>query len=307
MKLLGSKSPLVRSTIENRELLRIAASAPMLEKNHELDLARRWRDHRETAALAELTRSYLRLAVSMANRFRNYGLSTQDLVQEGCVGLMEAAARFDHERDIRFSTYATWWIRSAMQDYILRNWSIVRTGTTAAHKSLFFNLRRLKAQIASDHHEVDGDAPMSLEARRTLATKLGVRLKDVEIMEARMTGSDRSLNMVVSTEGDAEIQDFLTCDAPRPDELIESRNLAEVSTTLVQDALQKLTPRERIVITARKLSEGAVTLASLGAKLGISKERVRQIENQALAKLKAALLARVSDPVLAGLVAIRHS
>jgi RNA polymerase sigma-32 factor len=307
MKLLGSKLPLVRSTIENRELLRIAASAPMLEKNHELDLARRWRDNRETAALAELTRSYLRLAVSMANRFRNYGLSTQDLVQEGCVGLMEAAARFDHERDIRFSTYATWWIRSAMQDYILRNWSIVRTGTTAAHKSLFFNLRRLKAQIASEHDEVDGDAPMSLESRQTLATKLGVRLKDVEIMEARMTGSDRSLNMVVSTDGDAEIQDFLISDAPRPDELVESRNLAEVSTTLVQDALQKLTPRERIVITARKLSEGVVTLASLGTKLGISKERVRQIENQALTKLKAALLARVSDPVLAGLVAVRHS
>jgi RNA polymerase sigma-32 factor len=302
MTFLNSKSAATRAPLENRELLRIAQSAPMLAKDHELDLARRWREGNDSKALSELTRSYLRLAISIANRFRNYGLPAQDLVQEGCVGLMEAAARFDHDRDIRFSTYATWWIRSAMQDYILRNWSIVRTGTTAAHKSLFFNLRRLKAQIATEQDISETDAPMSLAARQNMATKLGVRLKDVEIMEARMTGGDRSLNVMVGPDADSEMQDFLTCDAPRPDEILETSNMAEVSASLVNDAMRQLTPREKIIITARKLSEGAVTLASLGKKLGISKERVRQIENQALAKLKAALLARVKDPVQAGLV-----
>jgi RNA polymerase sigma-32 factor len=287
--------------MDNRDLVRAALSAPMLEKDVELELARRWRQDRDSKALARLTRSYLRLVISMAGRFRNYGLPMSDLIQEGTVGLMEAAARFEHERELRFSTYASWWIRSAMQDFILRNWSIVRTGTTAAHKSLFFNLRRLKAQIANDSSH-DSDAPLGLASRQLLAKKLGVRVVDVEIMDARMSGADRSLNMIVNSEGDSEFQDFLTCPAQRPDEVLEESNSAQVSAAIIQEAMQQLTTREKQIITARKLTDGSVTLASLGAKLGISKERVRQIETQALTKLKNAILARVRDPIQAGLV-----
>jgi RNA polymerase sigma-32 factor len=286
-----------RFALDSREVVRAAMAAPMLEKDHELELARRWKDRNDTVALAKLTRSYLRLVIAMAGRFRNYGLPLSDLVQEGTVGLMEAAARFEPEREIRFSTYASWWIRSAMQDYILRNWSIVRTGTTAAHKSLFFNLRRLKAQISGEY-----DGAMSLDARQTLATKLGVRLKDVEVMEARLSAADRSLNMIVGEDGDAEWQDFLACDAPRPDEVLEDSHDAAVKERLLRDALKQLTARELTIITERRLTDESVTLAALGERLGISKERVRQIENQAMSKLKSALLARVPDPVQAGLV-----
>lgn len=286
-----------RYGIDNKVLARTAMNAPMLEKDHELELARRWREHQDSAALKELTRSYLRLVIAMAGRFRNYGLPISDLVQEGTVGLMEAAARFEPERDIRFSTYASWWIRSAMQDYILRNWSIVRTGTTAAHKSLFFNLRRLRAQIAGQY-----DGPLGLIARTMLAKKLGVRVKDVEVMEARLSANDRSLNAPMTDDGESQWQDFLTSDAPRPDELYEDINDSRVKTALLNDALRKLTPREMTIIKERRLTEEGVTLSSLGEKLGISKERVRQIENQALSKLRAALIARVGDPVHAGLV-----
>lgn len=286
-----------RFGIDNRDLMRRAMNAPMLEKDHELELARRWREDNDSAALQELTRSYLRLVIAMAGRFRNYGLPLSDLVQEGAIGLMEAGARFEPERDIRFSTYASWWIRSAMQDYVLRNWSIVRTGTTAAHKSLFFNLRRLRAQIAGQY-----DGPLGLVARTMLATRLGVRVKDVEVMEARLSANDRSLNATLSEDGEGEWQDFLTCDAPQPDELYEETNDSRVKSALLQDALGKLTPRELTIIKERRLGDDGVTLASLGDKLGISKERVRQIENQALSKLRAALIARVGDPVSAGLV-----
>lgn len=279
------------------DILRVARAAPMLEKDHELDLARRWRDAGDQAALDQLTRSYLRLVISMSARFRHYGLPSSDLVQEGVVGLMEAAARFDPDRDIRFSTYASWWIRSSMQDYVLRNWSVVRTGTTAAHKSLFFNMRRLRAQLTE---ELDG--PMSLETREKLAVTLGVRLKDVEVMEARLSGADRSLNAFVADDGDAEWQDFLPCDAPTPDAALEESNDGMVTTRLIQEAMEKLTERERVIIRERRMGEEMVTLAELGDQLGISKERVRQIEAIALGKLRNALLARVGDPFKAGLL-----
>lgn len=280
----------------NRSLMRFAMKAPMLEKDHELDLARRWRDSQDADALAELTHSYLRLVISVAGRFRNYGLPMSDLIQEGTVGLMEAAARFEPEREIRFSTYATWWIRSAMQDYILRNWSIVRTGTTAAHKTLFFNLRRVRAKIAGEY-----DKPMSLGSRQDVADHLGVRLRDVEVMEARLSSSDRSLNMVVGEEGDTQWQDFLPCEAPLPEEVVTGQRDAEVRSDLIKEAMGSLTEREVIIISERQLTDESVTLSALGERLGISKERVRQIEAQALTKLKNALTRRVGDPVAAGL------
>lgn len=285
---------------ENPALAKRARLAPMLERDVEVTLARRWRDDGDEAALKQLTTSYLRLVIAMAGRFRGYGLPLTDLVQEGSIGLMEAAKRFDPERDIRFATYASWWIRSAMQDFILRNWSIVRTGTTSAHKSLFFNLRRLKARIFGAH-----DVLLDTSARRAIAEHMGVREEDVGIMDVRLTSGDRSLNLPVGEDGDAQAQDMIACDAPRPDEVVEDRLDSQVRSKLLAEAMATLTPREREIIEQRQLVEAddaGHTLASLGSRMGVSKERIRQIEAQALAKLKAAILGRVRDPRGSGLI-----
>ncbi len=281
----------------DRRFVKTAMSAPMLEASHEHDLARRWRDDQDDTALHELITADMRLVVSMAGRFRNYGLPMSDLVQEGNVGLMQAAARFEPEREVRFSTYASWWIRSSIQDYILRNWSIVRTGTTAAQKSLFFNLRRLRAMI-----DDGGSAVLSPEGRQTIATKLGVETHEVAMMESRLSASDRSLNAVVGEGGENEWQDFLTDERPLPEETVLEARDAETRTRWLNRALSGLSPREMTIIRERRLVEEAVTLEELGRRLGISKERVRQIEHQALKKLKTALTTEVADPVEAGLI-----
>ncbi len=280
-----------------RRFVKQAMKAPLLEQEHELNLARRWRDQNDERALHELTSAYVRLVVAMASRFRNYGLPMSDLVQEGNVGLMQAAARFEPERLVRFSTYASWWIRSSIQDYILRNWSIVRTGTTAAQKALFFNLRRLRALI----NDV-GDGTMSPENRLAVATKLGVPEDDVDNMAARLSAADRSLNAPMAEAGEAEWQDMLACERAGPDdEVMESHDGAK-RAHWVAVALKSLSERELIIIRERRLQDDGVTLETLGRRLGISKERVRQIEHHALKKLRAALLKQVGDPVAAGLV-----
>jgi len=277
--------------------LRTAMRAPLLDAVHERDLARRWRDEDDERALHELITAYLRLVVAMAARFRHYGLPMSDLVQEGNVGLMQAAARFEPEREVRFSTYAAWWIRSAMQDFVLRNWSIVRTGTTSAQKALFFNLRRLRARIGDI-----GDAIMSAEATSRVARALRVPERDVESMAARLSAPDRSLNAPLTEDGDGEWQDMLADDADDPEALIMSHHDGAARTRLVHEAMADLSDRERMIIRERKLEEESVTLEALGERLGISKERVRQIEGAALEKLKRALIARVGDPVAAGYV-----
>jgi len=281
----------------NRRFIKAAMKAPLLEPQHELDLARAWRDDRNEQALHELTQSYMRLVISMASRFRNYGLPMGDLVQEGNVGLMQAAARFEPEREVRFSTYATWWIRSAMQDYILRNWSIVRTGTTSAQKSLFFNLRRLRALI-DDRLSTQ----MTPENRELIAKKLKVRVKDVEHMEGRMAASDRSLNAPIGEDGDGQWQDLLEDGADQPEAQVMAEHDQLKKQKWIAKALLSLNEREMLIITERKLQEEGVTLEHLGHQLGISKERVRQIEHVALKKLKSALLNEIEDPIAAGLV-----
>jgi RNA polymerase sigma-32 factor len=276
--------------------LRMAMRAPLLDADHERELARRWRERQDERALHELTTAYLRLVVAMAARFRHYGLPMSDLVQEGNVGLMQAAARFEPAREVRFSTYAAWWIRSAMQDFVLRNWSIVRTGTTSAQKALFFNLRRLRARIGDISDTVGADA------RRQIARALGVSEADVEAMSARMSAPDRSLNAPLTDEGDGEWQDMLADAAADPEyETMEAHDNAARSE-LVRDAMADLSERERLIIRERKLEDESVTLEALGERLGISKERVRQIEGNALEKLRRALIARVGDPVAAGFV-----
>jgi RNA polymerase sigma-32 factor len=269
-----------------RSVQKAAAAAPMLDKDHELDLAQRWRDDRDESALKELTRSYLRLVLAIAKKFKNYGLPLSDIVQEGSVGLMQAAARFEPAREIRFSTYAAWWIRSSIQDYVLRNWSIVRTGTTAAHKSLFFNFRRLRASLTSNY-----DAPLGLDERQELADILNVRLKDVEIMEARLSSPDHSLNAPVSDhEANGEWQDKLVDSRPQPEAQIREGHDSKVRSNLIANALKGLNQREKSIIQERRLTDDGATLAAMGKKMGISKERVRQIETVALDKLKQAII-----------------
>lgn len=277
--------------------MRTAMRAPLLAAEHERDLARRWRDEGDERALHELITAYLRLVVAMASRFRHYGLPISDLVQEGNVGLMQAAARFEPEREVRFSTYASWWIRSAMQDFVLRNWSIVRTGTTSAQKALFFNLRRLRAKIGDV-----GDAVMSAEASSRVAVALRVPERDVEAMAARLSAPDRSLNAPLTEDGDGEWQDMLADDADSPEAMVMQSHDGEARVSLVRAAMRDLNERERLIIRERKLEDEAVTLEELGVRLGISKERVRQIEGNALEKLRRALIARVGDPVEAGYV-----
>jgi RNA polymerase sigma-32 factor len=280
-----------------QRFLRIAMRTPMLEADHERELAQRWRDDGDERALHKLTTAYMRLVVAMASRFRHYGLPLSDLVQEGNVGLMQAAMRFEPEREVRFSTYASWWIRSAMQDFVLRNWSIVRTGTTSAQKALFFNLRRLRARIGDV-----GDAVMSAEATSKVAKALRVPERDVEAMAARLSAPDRSLNAPLTEDGDGEWQDLLADGAASPEADAMDAHDSAARTELVQDAMRDLSDRERLIITERKLEDDAVTLEALGERLGISKERVRQIEGNALEKLRRALIARVGDPVAAGYV-----
>lgn len=284
------------ATTEDRKLIRFAMKAPMLERDEELELAISWQQERDEHALRKLTESHLRLAVSSASKYRHYGLPAADLIQEGTVGLMEAAYRFEISREVRFSTYANWWVRAAVQDYVLRNWSIVRTGTTSAHKSLFFNLKRLKARMG-----VDPDRPLSFNARNQIADEMGVKLRDVEAMEGRMTANDRSLNAPVADESAQEWQDLLVSDALLPEVAYMESHDSKKKVKLIETAMENLTERETFIIRQRQLREEGVTLAVLGGQLGISKERVRQLEAQALGKLKQALIRQVGDPVLAGL------
>ena len=266
----------------NLDYIRSAMNEPMLEKEHELDLARRWKEEEDEKALHELIRSYTRLVVAAAAKFKHYGLPMGDLIQEGNIGLMQAAARFEPARELRFSTYASWWIRSAIQDYILRNWSIVRTGTTSAQKSLFFNLRRLRARI----ERASGFAGLDDHGREIIANDLGVKVRDVEDMEARMNGGDSSLNMVISEDGTEEFQNFIADERPNPEEIVIGYKDAKTRSAWLNDALSKLSEREQKIIRERHLQYETVTLEELGKELGISKERVRQLESRAMEKLK---------------------
>ncbi|SMF38462.1 RNA polymerase, sigma 32 subunit, RpoH [Tistlia consotensis] len=275
----------------NAGFIRRSMAEPLLSREREFALARAWREQGDERALHQLTRSYMRLVVAVAAKFRHYGLPMSDLVQEGSVGLMQAAARFEPERDIRFSTYATWWIRSAIQDFILRNWSIVRTGTTAAQKSLFFNLRRLRAQI----EEASGER-LSQAGRAKIAAALKVDVAEVEAMESRLSASDQSLNAGIGEEGDDEWQDFLSDERPSPEEHIVVSHDGAVRSRWLSAALGRLDRRERTIIEARRLTDEGATLEELGQRLGVSKERVRQLEHRALGKLRKAIMENSTLP-----------
>ncbi|WP_175868558.1 RNA polymerase factor sigma-32 [Bartonella gabonensis] len=270
-----------------RNMMRSAMQAPYLERQKEHDLALRWKDKRDDEAMHQIAAAHMRLVIAIANRFKRFKMPLGDLVQEGYVGLLEAAARFEPDREVRFSTYATWWIRASIQDYILRNWSIVRGGTSSSQKALFFNLRRLRAKLVQD------DSALSKQdIFRTIAEKLGVSVRDVETMDFRFSSSDNSLSVSVSENSDNPIakMDVLVDENPLPDALIEQVIDGQRRTQWLYDALQILNERELEIIRFRRLNEEGATLEVLGEKLGISKERVRQIEARALQKLRSALL-----------------
>jgi RNA polymerase sigma-32 factor len=273
-----------------RRFVKAAMDAPFLGREEELALAQRWKNTKDQVALHKLASAHMRLVIAIAARFRHYGLSMADMIQEGHIGLLEAAARFEPDRDVRFSTYATWWIRASIQDYILRNWSIVRGGTSSAQKALFFNLRRLRARLARDPGEL---------ATRTIyseiANAVGVSTDDVAIMDSRLSAPDASLNapMVEGDETGASSRvTFLVDDKPLPDEVVEDSIDGERRITWLRGALGVLNDRELRIVRARRLTDDADTLEALGERLGISKERVRQIENRALDKLRRALIDR---------------
>lgn len=284
-----------------RQFVKAAMAARFLERDEERELALLWKNDKNEAALHQLAAAHMRLVISIASRFRHYGLPIADLIQEGHVGLLEAAARFEPEREVRFSTYATWWIRASIQDYILRNWSIVRGGTSSAQKALFFNLRRLRAKLAREG-AVGGNASIF----QSIATALGVSTADVELMDTRLSGPDLSLNAPVSdsdSSGQTERVEFLIDGSPLQDETVGEQIDASRRVSWLHQALKVLSERELRIVQERRLSEEGATLESLGGTLGISKERVRQIENRAMEKLRRAIFEVVSAderPALSG-------
>ena len=270
--------------------LAAAMAAPYLERDEEHALALRWKNQADEKAMHKLARAHMRLVIAHAVRFRHYGLSLADLIQEGHVGLLEAAARFEPDRDVRFSTYATWWIRASMQNYVLHNWSIVRGGTSSAQKALFFNLRRLRAKLAQG-----GDSRTGTEVFNQIAEVLGVSRSDVEVMDARLSGPDVSLNAPVGDSESAaavERMAMLVDDKPRPDEAAGLALDTDRRVAWLNEALTALSERERRILRERRLADEAATLEALGDRLGISKERVRQIESRAMEKLREALTKR---------------
>ncbi len=274
----------------SRRFIKASMRAPLLTREHEVRLARRWRDEGDIEALHELVLAHTRLVIRPAAYYRRFGAPMSDLVQEGIVGLMHAATRFDPDREARYSTYASWWVRSAMQDFILRNWSLVRTGTTAAQKALFFNLRRLRARI-----DAAPDRPLSDEARRVIADQLKVTVGDVEMMEMRLGARDRSLNAPTSEAGEDDWQDLLPDPGPSPEAEALEADEAAVRSRWLAAALDELSVRERKIINERRLRDDAITLEALGRHFGISKERVRQIEHRALEKIRLSVVRQSGD------------
>ncbi len=271
---------------------RKAMKAELLDAETELKLAYAWRDQRDEQALHRLITAYMRLAISMAAKFKRYGAPMNDLIQEAGLGLMKAADKFDPDRGVRFSTYAVWWIKASIQDYVMRNWSMVRTGSTSSQKSLFFNMRRVQARLereaASDGMQLDRH-----QLHQLIATEIGVPLRDVEMMEGRLSGSDFSLNaMQASDEEGREWIDVLEDESTQAAETVENRHdNAQLREWLVT-AMQGLNDRERFIVRERKLRDEARTLESLGQELGLSKERVRQLEAAAFAKMRKSLEAQ---------------
>jgi RNA polymerase sigma-32 factor len=263
---------------------------PMLEAGEEYMLAKRWREHEDPEAAHRLVTSHLRLVAKIAMGYRGYGLPLSELISEGNVGMMQAVKRFDPDRGFRLATYAMWWIRASIQEYILHSWSLVKIGTTAAQKKLFFNLRRLKGQIQAIE---EGD--LTPEHVAKIAKELEVPEGDVISMNRRMMGADQSLNAPLRAEGEGEWQDWLVDDEASQESKLSDRQELGLRRDLLKNAMSRLTERERDILQERRLKENPTTLEDLSTKYGISRERVRQIEVRAFEKLQKAIKAGALD------------
>ena len=265
----------------SNNLVEYSRRSKVLEKEEEFYLIKSWQDEKDQKSLKKILNAYLRLAVSSARKYMRYGIPLDDLIHEGILGIMHSLEKFDISKDFRLSTYASWWVRASIQDYILKNWSIVRTGSTTSQKKLFFNLRKIKQKILSVSYDYMGQNEIN-----EVSKMLNVKSMEIQNMESRLTGGDFFLNQ---TLGDEEGNDFLSMledDSDNPEKLTESYYDNKSKMSWLKIALEKLTDREKIIIKSRKLEEKSITLDELGTMLQISKERVRQIETNALQKLR---------------------
>ncbi len=265
---------------------------PMLAKDEEFMLAKRWQEHEDPQAAHRLVTSHLRLVAKIAMGYRGYGLPIGEVISEGNVGLMQAVKKFDPDRGFRLATYAMWWIRASIQEYILRSWSLVKMGTTAAQKKLFFNLRKAKSEI-----EALQEGDLRPDQVSLIATKLGVLDEEVISMNRRLAGGDASLNAPLRAEGESEWQDWLVDETtPSQETTVADNQENTLRMGLLQEAMTELTDRERHILTERRLKDDPTTLEELASQYGVSRERVRQIEVRAFEKLqksmRAAALAR---------------
>lgn len=266
--------------------LREIRNFPVLAAEEEYMLAKRWQEHEDVDAAHRLVTSHLRLVAKMALGFRHYGLPLADLISEGNLGLMRAVKKFDPDRGFRLATYAMWWIKAALHEYVLSSWSMVRLGTLAAHKKLFFNLRRVKARL----HILDAH-DLSAEDVSRIAQELDVPEGEVQLMNQRISGRDSSLNVPVSAEFSIERQDLLVDERPDQEAALAEREETRLGNSLLADGLKVLDERELDILTERRLRDMPMTLEELGVRYGISRERVRQIENRAFTKLQTAVKA----------------
>jgi RNA polymerase sigma-32 factor len=278
-----------RGNAQDFSLTRTAMKAELLDADTELRLAYAWRDERDEAALHRLITAYMRLAISMASKYKRYGAPMNDLIQEAGLGLMKAADKFDPDRGVRFSTYAVWWIKASIQDHVMRNWSMVRTGSTSSQKSLFFNMRRVQARLEREAASA-GEALDKHQLLQMISTEVGVPLRDVEMMEGRLSGSDFSLNATQSAEDEGrEWIDALEDDSAQAAENVElSHDTAQLREWLLC-AMTALNDREQFIVRERKLRDAPRTLESLGQEMNLSKERVRQLEAAAFLKMRKSL------------------
>ncbi len=267
---------------------------PMLAADEEYMLAKRWKEHGDVDAVHKMVTSHLRLVAKIAMGYRGYGLPIAELISEGNVGMMQAVKRFEPEKGFRLSTYAMWWIRASIQEYILYSWSLVKMGTTAAQKKLFFNLRRLKGQIK----EID-DGDLAPESVKQIATTLAVSEDDVVQMNRRMSGGDQSLNAPMRQDGEAEWQDWLVDDSDTQDIVVAEADELDHRRSMLDVAMATLTERERHIFTERRLRDDPVTLEDLSKDFGVSRERVRQIEVRAFEKVQRAIRNMATQDVIA--------
>jgi len=264
---------------------------PMLAKDEEFMLAKRWQEHEDPQAAHRMVTSHLRLVAKIAMGYRGYGLPIGEVISEGNVGLMQAVKKFDPDKGFRLATYAMWWIRASIQEYILRSWSLVKMGTTAAQKKLFFNLRKAKSEIAALQ---EGD--LRPDQVSQIATKLGVLDEEVISMNRRLAGGDASLNSPLRADSEAEWQDWLVDDTtPSQESVVAETEEKNIRMSLLEAAMTELTDRERHILTERRLKDDPTTLEELAAQYGVSRERVRQIEVRAFEKLQKSMRAAAEE------------